>query len=295
MNTTKPCRSMLFIPGSSAAMLSTAHVYHADAVMFDLEDAVALREKDAARLLVFHAISSPVWADQEIVVRINPLDTPFGMLDLEAMVRAGAAVIRLPKVENAQMVKDLEAEIERVERACGRDIGSTKIMAAIESAAGVVNAVEIAMSSKRMVSIALAGFDYVIDMHTSRGDGTELWYARCAVLHAARMAGIACYDVVFGDVNDEEGFLKEVDLIKRLGYDGKSLANPRQIAPLHNAYAPTQAQLEQARLIVAAAEQAEREGLGVVSLNGKMIDAPIIVDAARTISIAELSGVRKEY
>lgn len=288
-----PHRSMLFVPGSNAAMLSTVHVYGADAVMFDLEDGVALREKDTARLLVSQALQSPIWRDHDVVVRINPLDTPFGHDDLSAMVRHGAHTIRLPKTESAEQIHELEAEIERIERACGREVGSTKIMAAIESASGVVNAVEIARATPRMVSIALAGFDYVIDMHTTRGDGTELFYARCAILHAARVAGIDCYDVVYGDVNDTEGFLREVEVIKRMGFDGKSLVNPRQIEPLHNAYAPSETELAHARLVVAASDQAEADGMGVVSLNGKMIDAPVIAAARRTIQFAEHSGVRR--
>ena len=133
----------------------------------------------------------------------------------------------------------------------------------------------VAKSTPRLVSVALAGFDYVIDMRTTRGDGSELFYARCAVLHAARVAHIAAYDVVFSDVEDEEGFLAEVDVIKRLGFDGKSLINPRQIDLLHNAYAPSQAELDHARLVIEAADRAEAQGLGVVALNGKMVDAPI--------------------
>ncbi|WP_245851888.1 aldolase/citrate lyase family protein [Mobilicoccus massiliensis] len=289
-----PHRSMLFIPGSNAAMLSTAYIHGADAIMFDLEDGVALREKDTSRLLVMQTLRSGLYAGIETVVRINPLDTPFGRDDLEAAVRAGADVIRLPKTETAQDILDLADAVEAIERACGREVGSTRLMAAIESAAGVVNAVAVATATPRLVSIALAGFDYVIDMRTTRGDGSELFYARCAVLHAARVAGIAAYDVVFSDVEDEEGFLAEVDVIRRLGFDGKSLVNPRQIDLLHNAYAPTQEQLDHARLVVQAAEHAATEGLGVVSLGGKMIDAPIIEAARRTIRYAAASGVRRE-
>lgn len=289
----RPTRSMLFVPGANAAMLSTVQVYGADAVMFDLEDAVALREKDSARLLVAEAIKSPIWRDTPVVVRINAIDTEFYAADLEAMVRAGAATIRLPMCQDAQMIRDLDADLERLERECGREVGSTKIMAAIESASGVVNALEIATASPRMVAIALAGFDYVIDMHTKRGDGTELFYARCAVLHAARVAKIACYDVTYGDVNDEEGFLREVELIKKLGFDGKSLVNPRQIEPLHHAYAPSEEEMLQAELVIDAARRAEEQGLGVVSLNGKMIDAPIIQQAERTLAMGRLGGVAK--
>ena len=288
-------RSMLFLPGANAAMLSTAFVFKPDSIMFDLEDAVSLREKDAARSLVFHALQMPIYAESgmETVVRINPLSSPFGMEDLEAVVRAGVDVIRLPKTDTPEDVHQLEIEVERIERACGRAVGSTKLMAAIESASGVVNAVAIAMASKRLIGIALAAFDYVMDMQTVRGDGSELYYARCAVLHAARFAKIDAFDAVFSDVNDDAGFLKEVDLIKRLGFNGKSLINPRQIELLHNAYAPTDEEVDYSRRVVAAAADGEKQGLGVISLNGKMIDAPIIEHARVVLRRAAASGTRK--
>lgn len=277
---------MLFIPGSNAAMLSTAFVHRPDSIMFDLEDAVSLREKDSARLLVFQALRNPVYRDIETVVRINPLATPYGRDDLEAAVRGGAEIIRIPKTDAPADVLEVEAEIARIEAECGREAGSTRIMAAVESAAGVVNAVAIATASPRMDSIALAGFDYVVDMQTQRGDGSELFYARCAVLHAARFAKIDAFDVVFSDVNDEEGFLREVETVKRLGFNGKSLINPRQIELLHRAYAPTDQERERAERIVEAAEDAECKGLGVVSLGGKMVDAPVVAAARRVLALA---------
>ncbi|PMC12907.1 citrate lyase subunit beta, partial [Klebsiella aerogenes] len=257
-----------------------------------LEDAVSLREKDAARVLVFHALQHPMYQDIETVVRINPLNTPFGLQDLEAVVRAGVDVVRLPKTDCPEDIYELEVHIERIEKACGREVGSTRVMAAIESALGVVNAVAIARCSKRLIGIALAAFDYVMDMQTERGDGSELFYARCAVLHAARVAGIDAFDVVWSDINDEEGFLKEVDHIRKLGFNGKSLINPRQIDLLHNAYAPTQKEVDHALRVVEAAEEGERNGLGVVSLNGKMIDGPIIDHARRVLERAK-SGIRR--
>ncbi|OWY39690.1 citrate (pro-3S)-lyase subunit beta [Xenophilus sp. AP218F] len=286
-------RSMLFLPGSNAAMLSTAFVYRPDSIMFDLEDAVSLREKDSARLLVFHALQNPAYRDIETVVRINPLNTPFGLKDLEAAVRGGVDVVRLPKTDSAADVHELERHVERIERDCGREVGSTRLMAAIESASGVVNAVSIAMASPRLIGIALAGFDYVMDMQTERGDGTELFYARCAVLHAARAAGIDAFDVVYSDVNDEAGFLREVALIRKLGFNGKSLINPRQIELLHQAYAPSEEDVDYARRVIAAAEAAERDGLGAIALNGKMIDAPIVNHARRTLQRAEACGARR--
>ncbi|MEE9683499.1 citrate (pro-3S)-lyase subunit beta [Lelliottia amnigena] len=286
-------RSMLFLPGANAAMLSTAFIYRPDSIMFDLEDAVALREKDTARLLVFHALQHPMYRDIETVVRINPLSTPFGLLDLEAAVQGGADVIRLPKTDTPEDIHELEGHLERIERECGREVGATRVMAAIESAIGVINAVAIARSTPRLIGIALAGFDYVMDMQTERGDGTELFYARCAVLHAARAAGIDAFDVVWSDVNDEAGFLREVELIRKMGFNGKSLINPRQIDLLHNAYAPTQQEVDHAMRVIEAAEEGARNGLGVVSLNGKMVDAPIIDYAQRVLERAAASGVRR--
>ncbi len=286
-------RSMLFIPGSNAAMLSTAFIYRPDSIMFDLEDAVSLREKDSARILVFHALQHPMYREIETVVRINPLNTPFGLPDLEAVVRAGADVVRLPKTDSPEDIHELEAHIERIERACGREVGSTRTMAAIESAVGVINAVAIARCSPRLIGIALAAFDYVMDMQTERGDGTELFYARCAVLHAARAAGIDAFDVVYADINDEAGFLREVELVRKMGFNGKSLINPRQIELLHNAYAPTQEAVDYARRVITAAEDGERKGLGVISLNGKMIDGPIINHARVVLDRARASGVRR--
>lgn len=289
-------RSMLFLPAANAAMLSTSFVYKPDSIMFDLEDAVSIKEKDSARLLVAQTLKMPVYKEHNIetVVRINALNTPFGLKDLEAVVRAGVDVVRLPMTNSAEDIHELEAHVERIEKECGREVGSTKLMAAIESAQAVVNAVSIAKSSPRLIGIALAAFDYLVDMQTERGDGTELFYARCAVLHAARVAGIDAFDVVYSNVNDDEGFLKEVNLIKKLGYNGKSLINPRQIELLHNAYAPTASEVENAKKVVEAAEEGERKGLGVVSLNGKMIDAPIITRAQKIIELAKYSGVRKE-
>jgi citrate lyase subunit beta/citryl-CoA lyase len=281
-------RSMLFVPGSNPALLSTAFVYRSDSVMFDLEDAVAPREKDSARLLVFHALHLPEYKNIESVVRINPLDSAYGLKDLEAAVRGGADIVRLPKTEGPESIRQLESEVARLEKQTGRRLGETKLMAAIESASGVVNALAIATASPRMIAIALAGFDYLVDMQTRRSGGSEpeLFYARAAVLHAARTARIDAFDVVYGDVNDDEGFLREVQIARQLGFNGKSLIHPRQVDLLHRAYAPSEKELEQAKKVLSAAEAAHRDGLGVVSLDGKMIDPPVIEEAQMVLGRA---------
>ncbi|EPJ9230302.1 citrate (pro-3S)-lyase subunit beta [Klebsiella oxytoca] len=288
-------RSMLFVPGANAAMLSNAFIYPADALMFDLEDAVAVREKDAARRLVYHTLQHPLYRDIETIVRVNALDSQWGIDDLEAVVRAGVDIVRLPKTDTAEDVIAMEKEIARIERDCGRQPGSTGMLAAIESAKGILQAPAIAQASPRLIGIALGAEDYVRDIRTERSaDGIELLFARCTILQAARAAGIQAFDTVYSDANNEAGFLQEAEHIKQLGFDGKSLVNPRQITLLHNLYAPTQKDVDHARRVVEAAEAAEREGLGVVSLNGKMIDSPIIARAHLVLSRAELSGVREE-
>ena len=287
-------RSMLFVPGSNAAMISNTFIYKPDSIMFDLEDAVALKEKDSARILVAHALQHPLYQEIETVVRVNPLDSEFGLNDLNAVVRAGVDVVRMPKTETAQDVVDMDLAITEIEKACGREVGSTKMLAAIESPLGITQANQIATASKRLIGIALGAEDYVRNLKTERSpEGIELLFARCSILQAARAAGIQAFDTVYSNANNEEGFLKEAALIKQLGFDGKSLVNPRQIELLYNLFAPTQKDVDQAEKIIAAAEEAERNGLGVVSLNGKMIDAPII-DRARLVLERAKSGIREE-
>ncbi|MGX2974802.1 citrate (pro-3S)-lyase subunit beta [Ursidibacter arcticus] len=287
-------RSMLFVPGSNAAMVSNTFIYKPDAIMFDLEDSVALKEKDTARLLVAHALQHPLYQEVETIVRVNPLESEYGLLDLNAVVRAGADVVRMPKTDTAQDVIDMDNAITEIEKACGRELRSTKLLAAIESPLGITQANQIAAASDRLIGIALGAEDYVRNLRTERSpDGIELLFARCSILQAARAAGIQAFDTVYSNANNEEGFLAEATLIKQLGFDGKSLINPRQIELLHNLFAPTQKEVEQANRIIEAAQEAKKQGLGVVSLNGKMIDAPII-DRAKLVLERAKSGIREE-
>lgn len=288
-------RTMMFLPGSNASMVRDAYIYGADSIMFDLEDAVAISEKDAARLLVHNAVKTIDYGKTELVARVNGLDTPYGRDDIEAMVRAGIHVIRLPKTERKEDIHAVEAVIEEVERKIGREIGSTKMMAAIESPIGVINAYEIATASKRLMGIALGAEDYVTNMKTKRyPDGMELLGARTQIVIAARAAGINAIDTVYTDVDNEEGFRREVEMIKQLGFDGKSVINPRQIAPVNEIYAPTAEEIKKSADVVRAANDAKERGLGVISLNGKMIDKPIVDRAERVLQLAKAAGLYKE-
>ncbi|MGT2888273.1 citrate (pro-3S)-lyase subunit beta [Streptococcus didelphis] len=287
-------RTMMFVPGANAAMLRDAPLFGADSIMFDLEDSVSLKEKDTARALVHFALKTFDYSNVETVVRVNGLDT-VGALDIEAVVLAGVNVIRLPKTEKAQDILDVEAVIERVERDNAIEMGRTKMMAAIESAEGVLNAPEIAKASSRLIGIALGAEDYVTNMKTRRyPDGQELFFARSMILHAARAAGIAAIDTVYSDVNNPEGFQKEVRLIKQLGFDGKSVINPRQIPLVNEIYSPTEKEIQNAKEVIWAIREAESKGSGVISLKGKMVDKPIVERAERVIMLAKAAGLLTE-
>ncbi len=288
-------RTMLFVPGNNPGMIKDAGIYAQDAIMFDLEDSVSLAEKDAARFLVYEALMTMDYGDKELVVRINDPSARGGREDLEAIVRTRRAVIRLPKTETAEDVLLCEKEIARIEGECGIEEGSTPMMAAIESAAGVLNAREIAFSSKRLTGIALGAEDYVTDLKTNRSPGgIELLFGRSMILLAARAAGIDAIDTVYSDVNNEEGFRAEVELIHQLGFDGKSIINPRQIKTVHEIYTPSEKEIAKAQAVMEAIEEARRKGSGVISLNGKMVDRPIVLRAQRVLALARAAGVLRE-
>ena len=234
----------MFVPGNNPGMMQDAFIYGPDSIMLDLEDSVTMAEKDAARLLVHNALKTIDYGNTEMVVRINPLNTAYGKKDVEAVVKAGVHVIRMPKTETAEEVREVEREIERVEKEIGC-LGRTKIMAAIESTLGIVNAYEIAVASERMMGIALGAEDYCANLKTQRSpEGTELLFARQQIVVAARAAGIDALDTVYSNLNDMETFRKEVELIKQLGFDGKSIINPRQIEIVNEVFAPTEKAIE---------------------------------------------------
>ena len=287
-------RTMMFVPGANAAMLRDAPLYGADSIMFDLEDAVSLKEKDSARTLVHFALKTFDYSNVETVVRINSLEAG-GAQDVEAMVLAGVEVIRLPKTETAQDILDVDAVITSVEKDNQIPVGTTKMMAAIESAEGVLNAREIAKASERLIGIALGAEDYVTNMKTKRyPDGQELSFARNMILHAARAAGIAAIDTVYSDVDNVEGFQNEVQQIKQLGFDGKSVINPRQIPLVNAIYTPTDKEIHNAKYFIWGIRVAEAKGSGVISVNGKMVDKPIVERAQRVIALAKAAKLITE-
>lgn len=284
----------MFVPGNNPGMMQDAFIYGPDSIMLDLEDSVTMAEKDTARLLVYNALKTIDYGTTEMVVRVNPLSTPYGKKDIEAVVKAGVDVVRMPKTETADEVREMEAEIERVEKEIGC-LGRTKIMAAIESALGVVNAYAIATASKRMMVIALGAEDYCANLKTQRTpEGIELLLARQTIVVAARAAGIDALDTVYSNLNDMETFRKEVEQIHKMGFDGKSIINPRQIDIVNEVFTPSQKAIDKAMAVVGAIKEAEKRGSGVIALNGKMVDRPVVLRAQRTIDLAVAAGVIKK-
>lgn len=283
-------RTMMFVPGNNPGMLINAGIYGADTIIFDLEDSVAISEKDAARHLVYNAMKS-IKYPCEVAVRINHISTPFGYKDLETILPVKPDLIRLPKAETAADIEEIDVIITAAEIKHGFASGSIKMMAAIETAKGVRNAYEIATASPRMVAIAIGGEDFLADLQTSRTkDGKEFHSARGQLILAAREAGIHAIDTVFGDVSNEEDFIAETIRIKEMGFDGKSVVNPRQINIVHQIYMPTTKEIEHAERVIAAYKESLDRKSGVVSLNGKMIDVPVVKRAERALAYANAAG-----
>ncbi|MGL5644799.1 aldolase/citrate lyase family protein, partial [Cetobacterium sp.] len=266
-------------------------------IMFDLEDAIAVTEKDSARFLVYNMLQKmrPVYKSLNIetVVRINALDTEYGVEDLEFIVRAQPDIIRIPKTDTPKDVLDVEAHVERIEKEAGIPVGTTKLMVAIESPLGALNAYQIATSSKRLVGMAIGGEDYVTNLKTNRSpEGVELFTGRGLIVMAARAAGIDALDSVYSDVNNDEGFIKEATMIKQMGFSGKSLIHPRQIELLHKVYTPSDIDIKKAKKIVDATREALEQNKGVFTVDGKMVDKPIIERAEHVLRLAKAAGVR---
>ena len=277
-------RSLLYVPGNMPGMLQNIPVFEADVVMIDLEDAVPLVEKDSARLLARNFLSSYQDRNKEMFVRINALDTPYAADDLREILPALPDGIRLPKADYPEIVERLDTLLTEQEEKLGLAIGHFKIIPSIESAQGVLNCVATARASTRLVALAFGAEDYTASMEIDRTKtGEELFSARTQVVWAAKAAGVQAIDSIFSDVNDMDSLRAETLLIKRLGFTGKSLVNPRQIEVIHEVFRPTAAEIQNALEVMAAIKRAREMGTGVISLKGKMVDAPVVTRAARTI------------
>ncbi len=285
-------RTMMFLNCQKPGLIKDPYIYAPDSIMLDLEDAVAENQKDSARFSLYHALQEIDYRGIERIVRINGLDTEHWQEDVRVSVAGGADGIRIPKTQYAADVKAVERAVEEAEREFGRPVGATLLMAAIESTRGVLNALEICESSERLFGVALSGGDYTKDLQTViSGTGVELMGARQHLIIAARAAGVQCFDTVFTNLDDMEGFEQEVRTIKMMGFDGKSIVNPRQINVTHRIFTPTFKEIDFAEKVVREIDEKKAQGIGVFTVNGKMIDIAFYDGAKRTIELAKASGV----
>jgi citrate lyase subunit beta/citryl-CoA lyase len=282
-------RSRLYLPGNEPKFFLNAALHEPDGVILDLEDSVAPPEKDAARLLVRNALRAVDFGKCERMVRINQGER--GLLDLDAVVPQNVHVILVPKTETAEAVRAVDARAEKIRKAAGLK-QSCFLMPIIESALGCFEAPYIASACPNVVALTIGLEDYTADIGAQRTlEGRESFWARSIVVNAARAAGVTPIDTVFSDVNDMEGLKAACLEAKGLGFEGKGCIHPRQVPLVHEAFAPSSEEIEKAKKIVLAFEEAERKKLGVVSLGSKMIDPPVVKRAQRTVTMAEALGL----
>lgn len=287
-------RTMLYLPGNNPNMLTRGYLFGSDGVVLDLEDAVAMSEKDTARILVSKFLEQGEFGDCYVSVRINGIDTEYWKDDLAAIApHKRLDGIRVPKVEDAETVRVIDEELTRLEKANGLPVGKLSLHCLLETAHGIWNAYEIAKSSPRIEAIIPGGEDLRADLKTSRSDdSTELEWARRMLVFAARAAGVEPLDTVFSRITDDEGLRKETEFIKQLGFSGKSIIHPNQIGIIHEIFTPTDAEIAKAQKIVAAAKEAAEKGQGAVCVDGKMVDIPVVKRAEYVLVRAGLGEAK---
>ena len=288
-------RSMLFLPGNNPNMLINGNCLGADAIIFDLEDAVSPAEKDAARVLVRNTLRYMDFTGCETIVRINSIDTPYWQKDLDTIIPWKPNMILLPKTASAADAQAADAYITELEKQLGMEPDTVALMPLIETALGVENAFAIATSTKRVRALFLGAEDLTADLQCKRTkEGKEIFYARTRLVMAARAAGVDVYDTPFTDVNDDIGIREDAEFAKNLGFSGKASISPRHVEVINEVFSPTQADIDYAYEVIDAIELAKKQGKGAISLRGKMIDAPIVTRAQRTIDMAVALGLGRE-
>ena len=287
-------RSMLFLPGNTPNMLINGNCLGSDAVIFDLEDAVAPDQKDAARILVRNTMKYMDFRGCEIIVRINSIDTPYWKQDIDEILAHNPGLILLPKTSCAADVLEADAYMTQVEEKLGMEKNTVGLMPLIETAMGVENAFAIASATKRVKALFLGAEDLTADLQCKRTkEGREIEYARTRLVVAARAAGVDVYDTPFTDVNDDEGIVTDATLAKALGFTGKASISPRHVEVINSVFSPIQKEVDYAYEVLDAIELAKQQGKGAISLYGKMIDAPIVNRAKQTIAMAQALGMER--
>jgi citrate lyase subunit beta/citryl-CoA lyase len=282
-------RSRLYLPGDEPKYAVNAGIHHPDGAILDLEDSVHPDEKDAARFLVRNALRCVDFMGAERMVRINQL--PLGFEDLEEIVPESPDLILIPKVERPEQVTEVAARIRQIAKSGGNG-RRVWLMPILESALGVERAFEIAGADDSVVALTIGLEDYTADLGVRKTkEGGESLFARQRLVNAARAAGVQAIDSVYGDVGDVDGLRAWGASSRSMGFEGMGCVHPRQIRPIHEAFAPSAAEIDRALTIVAAFEEAKSKGLGVVSLGTRMIDPPVVRRAQRVVDVARRSGL----
>ncbi|MCI8455240.1 MAG: HpcH/HpaI aldolase/citrate lyase family protein [Lachnospiraceae bacterium] len=285
-------RTSLYASGASPVNMVQAVFYNEDVLIYDLEDSVPASEKDAARFLVYQMVKHHRPKDKYVGIRVNGIYSEYLEEDLQAAVRAKPDFLRIPKVEYAREVQDISKRIAAIEEKNGMEAGSTDLIVNIESYMGVINAMEIAKASPRIVAMAVSAEDLTASMKAQRTkQGLEVFYARNAVLLACRAAGIDALDIVFSDINDVEGLREDTALAKNLGFDGKTCIHPRQIDTVNAYFTPSMKEIRYALRVLEAVEEGKRQKKGAVVLDGGMIDKPMELRALTTLAQAQAAGI----
>ena len=287
-------RSLFFVPGGEPRKLEKAPGLGADTLLLDLEDSVAPAEKEQARERVARGLAEGAFGGAEVAVRVNPPGTPFFEEDLEAAVLSGAHAIMLPKSESATALARVAEQIDAIERR--RRAGSRRrvgILALVETATGIVSVGSLMVASDRIEALCFGHADFSRDMGLARADASvgSVFHARCALAIAARAGRVSPIDTVYLDPRDEKGFRGDAELGASLGFEGKLCIHPSQIAIANEVHTPTADQIDFARRVVEAALEAESGGRGVFTVDGKMVDAPLIAAQRRILERAQRAGV----
>ena len=287
-------RSMLFTPGNNKRMLQKAGTLGADAVILDLEDAVPMAEKETARVLVKDSVEQVAAGGSQVFVRVNALITGLTTEDLRWVIQSGLAGVVLPKTESSQDILEVVSLIDKLESERGIELDSLALMPQLETATGVLDAREIATASKRIIALNFGSLDFTRDMGTTPSlEGTEVFYARSYIAVVARAARVMAIDTPWIDIADREGLVEEAKMARQLGFQGKLLIHPSQIEPVHQVFSPSEDEVAYARRVVQAFREAEAQGVGAISLDGKMIDVANARQAEELIARAEATVRRK--
>lgn len=285
----KARRALLYVPGSDWHKIEKAAGSGADSVCLDLEDGVAPNRKSEARELVVRALGELDFGKSERLVRINPADSDLAKDDLEAVLSAGPDGIVLPKVANGAQVRGISSQIGLAEQAQKLDKNSIALLAQIESALGLVNIKEIASADERLDALIFGAEDFASDVGAKRTiEGSEVFYARSAVVAHAAAFGLMAIDMLWVDFKDQAGLKRMAEQGAGLGFSGTQIIHPDQIKPAQLAFTPTAEEIEVAKRLVDAFEQNSKEGRGAFALDGKMVDMPMLVSARRVLARASL-------